>query len=229
MSQLSKHQSFEMERWPRGRIQNAEYNPRVLDPAARKKLSKSLKKSGLVQPVIVNRRNSKLVGGHQRLSIMDDLEGTQEYSLDVAVIDVSDKEERELNIFLNNPAAQGQFDLERLQEVIQWPDLDLDAIGFDATDLQLIMPELEITESGVYTEPDPAQPAIDTIKDIKKRRKDYAQQELARDGADFYISLVAADADFLQRFMAAAKIPLNDRFVDLRKFCDNIGFEVPGP
>jgi hypothetical protein len=57
------------------------------------------------------------VGGHQRLSILDALEGSAEYSLYVDIVDCSAGEEVELNVILNNPAIQGTYDVVRLEEL----------------------------------------------------------------------------------------------------------------
>ena len=76
MNSISKFQKFEMATINRAEIKNAAYNPRTITDEARKRLKHTLKDKqiGLVQPLIWNKRNGNLVGGHQRLSIIDDLE-----------------------------------------------------------------------------------------------------------------------------------------------------------
>ena len=52
-----------------------------------------------------------VVSGHQRLSVMDELQKfpDNDYRIRVDVIDVDEKQEKELNILMNNPNAQGTW------------------------------------------------------------------------------------------------------------------------
>ena len=54
----------------------ADYNPRkALRPgdSEYEKLKRSIEEFGLVEPLIWNERTNRLVGGHQRLTVMRDL------------------------------------------------------------------------------------------------------------------------------------------------------------
>ena len=111
---LSKYQKFEVEVISRGEIHGADYNPRVISEDARKRLKRMLAKHGLVQPLVWNRRTGNLVSGHQRLSQLDQLERSQDYDLQVSVVDVDEREEKILNVQLNNPSMQGDWDMDKL-------------------------------------------------------------------------------------------------------------------
>ena len=87
-STTSKYQNFEVKTISRSEIKNAEYNPRVMDDNAKKRLKAALKKHGLVSALTWNKRTGNLVGGHQRLEQLDSLENDKNYSLTVCVIDV---------------------------------------------------------------------------------------------------------------------------------------------
>lgn len=116
-------QKFKIEKIKRSEIKIAEYNPRTISERNRNNLKKAIKKHGLVAPLMFNKRTGNLVGGHQRLSVLDELNDSQDYELDVSVIDVDEKEEKAINIALNNKNLQGTFDGELLA------NLSLD--GFD--------------------------------------------------------------------------------------------------
>lgn len=133
---LTKFQAFTVERISRGQITGAKYNPRTISPAAKSKLKKLLKKWGLLEPVIVNRRTMNLVGGHQRLACLDALEGSQGYLLDVSMVSLTDKEEREANVMLNNLELQGEWDLKLLADLL--PEVSLEDVGFEQTTLDVI-------------------------------------------------------------------------------------------
>jgi len=137
---LSRFQKFAVERWHRRDIQGAPYNPRIIDAHAKKKLERNLKKVGLLETLVVNRTTKNLVSGHQRLTCLDALEGNGEYFLDVAVVELSEKQEKEQNLFMNNPGAQGTWDSALLADLLR-EDLAIEATGFEKTDLEVIFDE----------------------------------------------------------------------------------------
>lgn len=85
---------------------SGEYNPRVITPENKQGLRNSIKKFGLVQPIIVNKQTGNVVGGNQRFSILKEkeLETTQ-----AVVVDLTLDDEKALNLTLNNPGIQGEF------------------------------------------------------------------------------------------------------------------------
>jgi ParB-like chromosome segregation protein Spo0J len=107
----------------------ASYNPRrALKPTdkAYRKLEKSLREFGLVEPLIWNERTGHVVGGHARLSILKAM-GVPE--LPVSVVNLSDAREKALNVILNNQEAQGRYDPGRLADLLdeleELPELEL--------------------------------------------------------------------------------------------------------
>lgn len=109
----------------------ADYNPRDISERALQGLSESVKRFGLVQPIIVNERTGNVVGGHQRLKVLD---GAGEAETDVVVVDIDEGEERALNVALNNQHISGEFteDLDGMLEAIaaETPEL-FDALRLD--------------------------------------------------------------------------------------------------
>lgn len=127
----------------RSQIRLHEQNPRVISDENRKALKRGIKKFGMVGGIVVNKRTGyTLVSGHQRLSVMDELQkynaGTKDndYPIRVDLIDVEEKEEKELLILLNNPSAQGEWDYDALRELI--PDIDYKDAGLTEQDLDII-------------------------------------------------------------------------------------------
>ena len=84
----------------------APYNPRSISPSALDGLRHSVERFGLVEPVVWNRRTGRVVGGHQRLKVLQQL-GQAETQ--VVVVDLDEIEEKALNVALNNPAIAGEF------------------------------------------------------------------------------------------------------------------------
>ena len=73
----------------RSLLRAAPYNPRKIHPESQRRLKKALTRLGMLAPVTWNRRSGNLVGGHQRLKLLDELaDGATDYELTVAVVDL---------------------------------------------------------------------------------------------------------------------------------------------
>jgi hypothetical protein len=128
---------FEYKEISRAEIKSAPYNPRRISDKNRKNLKKSLTRFGMVESIILNKRTGNLVGGHQRLGVLDEKNKTEQYIVGVNVIDIDEKEEKALNIALNNKNLQGEYDALLLGEMKT--DIDLKEDGFfDNKDIEIM-------------------------------------------------------------------------------------------
>lgn len=123
-------------------LKPATYNPRKWSDKQTSDLTESIKRFGMVDPIIVNGAKNRfdvVIGGHFRLKVAKDL-GYK--NVPVVYIDIPDiKKERELNLRLN--ANTGSFDLDILKSF----DLDmLLDVGFDSKTLEPIWDELNGVE-----------------------------------------------------------------------------------
>ena len=87
-------------------IKPAKYNPRRISESAFTGLVESIKKFGMPQPLVVNKRSGVLVSGHQRLRAAESLGWTE---VPVIYVDLEPAAEKALNVTLNNRATQGDF------------------------------------------------------------------------------------------------------------------------
>lgn len=109
----------------------AEYNPRQLSEKDHKSLTDSIKRFGLVDPLIVNvhpERTNILVGGHQRVRIAKELGFTEVPTVEV---NLTYDKEKELNIRLNKNNGQWDFDMLANHFDVE----DLTDWGFDLSEL----------------------------------------------------------------------------------------------
>lgn len=126
----------------RSQVNFAPYNPRKITPEAEKLLRDNLKRVGLLGGIVWNRATGNLVGGHQKVRQMDVInrydpnKPETDYPFRVEVTDLTEKEEKEQNLFLNNKNAQGQYDDDMLRQMLDGIDYTL--AGFDDFDLQLL-------------------------------------------------------------------------------------------
>ncbi len=136
----------------------AGYNPRRISDEALAGLGESIGRFGLVQPIIVNARTGHVVGGHQRLKILE-AKGVE--ATDVVVVDVPEAEEKALNLALNSPRLSGEWTADALgllEEVVgALPDLGASLRLLDLRgDLEKLFPPEpgEIVEDPVPEPPD---------------------------------------------------------------------------
>ncbi len=188
---VSKFQSFETETIHRGQLKGAEYNPRIISEANKRKLLNSLKKHGLVMPLVWNKRTGTLVSGHQRLKALDTLEGTDDYMLTVAVVDVSKRDEKIINVQINNEHAMGEWDLEALGELNLQDGITFDEMGFVEGDAALMFDGDE-RFTALFETPE-AQEEKDTLGKIKEDRKNMMKSLQEEQTCDFYFVVVCRD------------------------------------
>jgi len=112
----------------------ADYNPRKWDKKALNDLKTSIKKFGLVDPIIINsaeNRKNVVIGGHMRIEAAKALGIATIPAVEVNIPDI--EKEKELNLRLNK--NQGEFDFSLLADFAE--DF-LSDIGFDSEDLDEI-------------------------------------------------------------------------------------------
>ena len=126
---------------------SAEYNPRQMTQPQRNSLTDSIKRFGLVDPILVNvhqDRKNIIIGGHQRVTIAKEL-GIE--TVPTVELELDADKERELNVRLNRNTGEwnwdglaNNFDVEELTE---WGFNEKELLGEINKDL--IEPEIEIT------------------------------------------------------------------------------------
>ena len=132
----------EISRVPRSQIKLADYNPRTIDADEKRRLKRSLEVNGLSEPFVWNRSTGNLVGGHQRISILDKSSPAEDWAVPVIIRELSGAEERQLNVALNNQKAMGRYDDFKLGELLKTPEINIEATGFDLGQIKTILPQI---------------------------------------------------------------------------------------
>lgn len=198
----------------RSEIHPSDYNPRKISEEARRQLKRSIKQFGVVGGLVVNKTTMTLVSGHQKLSILDEL-NKSDYPIKVEMIEVDEKTEKELNIFFNNPNAMGTWDYDLLRELI--PDIDYTMTGLTKEDLNLIGCDFLLQTEGEndlakeiegMTSELNEKKAIDKeakkahMKEVKEQVKNSVQNK--SDAMNAYVTIsfdsYESKADFMERF-----------------------------
>lgn len=207
----SKYQNFETETINRSDIKNAPYNPRIMDENAKKRLRNGIRKHGLVSALTWNRRTGHLVGGHQRLEQLDALEKSENYELSVCVIDVDEREEATLNVQLNNPSIQGDWDLDKLANMAGDFNLSFEELGFSQSDIDFMF-EGDDRFSELYNTPE-ANEVKGRLAEIKQSRAQMSATLQERGNINFYAVVVFEDESDRQQFYREISVPEAEQYI----------------
>jgi hypothetical protein len=237
---LTRYEAFTPARVDRASVKDAPYNPRIIDRAARDRLEESLKK-GLWQPIVWNRRTGNLVGGHQRLSVLDDLHGGKPYSITAAVIDVDSAEEKRINIELNSRDLMGDYDWARVEDMMreraaEMPGADLErdfGLSWATLEQANVSPELYLPpeDSVEVVEVLEDEEKIKALKDVKadhkKKARLKAEREILRQIA-FVLPDTKGMVEVRRQIMGKLGMPLDhgEPFVDAWRLLRALGIEV---
>jgi ParB-like chromosome segregation protein Spo0J len=128
---------LQIEKLPLEKLNPAKYNPRKdLEPGdpEYEKLKTSLETFGYVEPIVWNKRTGNIVGGHQRLKILQHQGYTE---IECVLVDLDETQEKALNVALNK--VSGEWDLPKLADLISELDdgiFDIGITGFDAAEIE---------------------------------------------------------------------------------------------
>ncbi len=128
-----------------GKLKPDPANPRHIDDRELEALTRSIQKFGMIDPIIAQREDGTVIGGHQRLLTARRL-GYK--FVPVVFVDLSQEQARLLNIALNK--ISGSFDQELLAQLLselnEVPGIDLTLSGFGDDELQKLLKSLNARE-----------------------------------------------------------------------------------
>lgn len=215
---LTKYQRFETVRVWRHELRPHPKNPRTIGKKQEQRLRGKVKDVGLVQPLIWNRRTGYLVGGHQRMEVLDRLEKynhltrENDYQLDVSACELSDAQELEMLVFLNNPSAGGMFDLDLLADLNLSAGIDFAGMGFDQIDVDLMF-DGDARFSHLFEDDDEVAASKEKIADVKAAREAGKERMQEANSAEFYFVVVCRDDAERSECMKRLGVPVHEQFV----------------
>lgn len=224
--QITKYQIFTPMRVNRSELHEAAYNPRLITKENRKKLKQSVKE-GLADAIVWNKRTGNVVGGHQRLSVLDELERNKNYEMDVLAIDVDESTEKKLNIKLNNPNMQGEYDLRGLAELMIGDNISIQEVGFNQADAEVMFNETELAMLSGYEQPAEVKEDIEKIKQMKEMRKTAMQRYKQLESTEYYKILVFDSPENLQKFVEHFKLNEKERYISGEEVAEKLGLDLP--
>lgn len=120
-------------------LKHAPYNPRKITESSFRGLNKSIERFGYVDPIIYNKRTGNIVGGHRRFDALIKQNNGENITVDVVELDIEEREEKALNVTLNNTQIMGDWDMEKLPDLLvdikaSIPDLEFEELRLDLLD-----------------------------------------------------------------------------------------------
>lgn len=176
--EVTKYQKFTFMRIRRDQIVNMPRNPRTISTGNLKKLRRSVEQ-GLLGPVYYNTATKHCYAGNQRLAVLDALEGSSAYSLDVAATKLSEAKEKEACIRLNNEALFGDWDLPILAELLKSDDVEIEDTGFEEVQLETLLGDLG---EGIFSEAEQSEETRETVDDVEAMAEARADEAEAARG-----------------------------------------------
>lgn len=166
---MTNQPTMEIKELPLKELKPAAYNPRKKLKKGDKeyeKIKQSLLKFGYVDPIIVN-EDLTVIGGHQRLTVLKDLDYE---TAKCVIVDLPKEDEKALNIALNK--ITGQWDEALLADLLldlQESDFNLDLTGFEPPEIDDILSNVhdkELSEDGFDVEEELKKPTVSRRGDI---------------------------------------------------------------
>lgn len=166
---MTNQPTMEIKELPLKELKPAAYNPRKKLKKGDKeyeKIKQSLLKFGYVDPIIVN-EDLTVIGGHQRLTVLKDLDYE---TAKCVIVDLPKEDEKALNIALNK--ITGQWDEALLADLLldlQESDFNLDLTGFEPPEIDDILSNVhdkELSEDEFDVEEELKKPTVSRNGDI---------------------------------------------------------------
>ena len=192
LKELPSFDKYEVIEVHRSQLVHAEYNPRTMRDEARAKLKRSIERHGMLQPPIWNALSKNIVGGNQRVHILDSLYKSKDYSLKVCRVEMDEVQEKEANVVLNNYYAQGDWDLNKLKELMGTEGLDVMNTGFTDTDVFRLLGEEPFTQRADSTMLDEL---ATRCREMQNHYDDLKKSTKKEDNAEFYMVMVFKSMD----------------------------------
>ena len=166
---MTNQPTMEIKELPLKELKPAAYNPRKKLKKGDKeyeKIKQSLLKFGYVDPILVN-EDLTVIGGHQRLTVLKDLDYE---TAKCVIVDLPKEDEKALNIALNK--ITGQWDEALLADLLldlQESDFNLDLTGFEPPEIDDILSNVhdkELSEDEFDVEEELKKPTVSRHGDI---------------------------------------------------------------
>ena len=195
---MAKIKEAEIVKIKRSQISLADYNPREISKDAKKRLQNGLEKYGLVSTLVWNKRTGTLVSGHQRLSIMDEKNGGNDYEITVSA----------------------DFDIDKLNDMVKNLDVDINNLGFSDYELDVLFGDEGGELERKLADIDQVKEDKGILEDIKKERAEMNKEKAEENSAEFYFVVVCDSESTRTKILTRLGVPMTEEYVSSAPIVD---------
>jgi len=197
----------------RSTINFAPYNPKKHSKEAIEQQKSNFKKVGFLGGIVLNLTTRNLVSGHKRVMALDlayGYDGSEktDYDLKVEAIELTEKQEKEQNIYMDARSSNTSQDLELLSLII--PEIDIKNTGltdYDISVIETIVPDFAMGKNETFIEArnDLKKDYDERKQEIKDLKKNIKKQAIDR-GYVSYFSVTFKTYDEKAEFLESIGI-----------------------
>ncbi len=231
--QVTKFQKGEEKIVLRSQIKEAPYNPRFIGEGAEKRLRRSIRSVGLLGTIIVNENTWHVVSGHQRLKQLDFIEGYPDtkvdYELRVTLVSLDEKQEKSANVLMNNPSVQGEWDFDKLADMVFDSELSAQDMGFTDADINIMFgSDDRFDDLFGYEDPEDLQKVKATSQEIRDARDTSLKEMEQAQSSDFYFVVICQDQKVKDDLLKHFGFPQYEIYVNGARIAKKVGIEIDG-
>uniref|UniRef100_UPI00242E04E1 hypothetical protein n=1 Tax=Bilophila wadsworthia TaxID=35833 RepID=UPI00242E04E1 len=136
-----------------------------------------------------------------------------DYQLRITVVDLTDREEKQANVFLNNPDAQGDWDVGMLGNLMQADGFTAEELGFTES-TAVMMFDGDPRFSALFQDTEDVTATKEQIREVRDHRADSMKDMQEAQSADFYFTVVFQNQKAKDRFLMEMGVPVCEQFVN---------------
>jgi hypothetical protein len=226
MSNAKKLKQSETVVIKRSQINFAPYNPKRHTKELILKQLRNFKNIGLLGGIVWNEKTGNLVSGHKRTMALDiyyKYDGKNDYDIKVEKVSLTEKQEKEQNIFMDAKSSNTSQDYELLANLM--PDIDYKLAGLDIDEMNLIAienPSMDIVEPKKINE---NFKSLENRKETIKKEKARIKKEIGFKAEQNYITLSFDNYENKAMFMETFGFNGDMTIIKGESFFDLINYE----
>lgn len=186
----------------------------------------------MVEPIVWNKRTGNIVGGHRRIEIIDSIEGKKSYTITVSQVDVDGNDEKSLNIALNNPAAQGDYEYELLEKLFKEEKISYEDSGYSQADmLRLFGRDITIEAAAAIKDEQGKFTALEEMAqnvEAYAARRDRMLNSLDNLNDNDFYSVIIFKSYAHRKLLTDILGMHEDRYVDGKRLLSKLGLNIEG-
>ena len=129
------------------------------------------------------------------------------------MVDLTDREEKQANVFQNNPDAQGDWDVGMLGNLMQADGFTAEELGFTES-TAVMMFDGDPRFSALFQDTEDVTATKEQIREVRDHRADSMKDMQEAQSADSYFTVVFQNQKAKDRFLMEMGVPVCEQFVN---------------